>query len=175
MLRQHFLAAQVYLARNRHLVFQLLVLLARQLLHLVFVLGHLGCDMEMKHFDLADELLFHHFVVVDAQQILDEQNLDEVLPYFHLVLEHLAVYFLPVYFLQDVARRLDLVVLVDEEELKDFQKDYFQVLHRPDLVVSVDEEELKVLQKDYFQLWQQEQLVVLEAVKLERYFLAGSL
>jgi hypothetical protein len=119
--------------------------------------------------------LFHHFVVVDAQQILDEQNLDEVLPYFHLVLEHLAVYFPPVYFLRDVALRLDLVVLVDEEELKDFQKDYFQVLHRPDLVVSVDEEELKVLQKDYCQLWQQEQLVVLQEVELERYFLAGSL
>jgi hypothetical protein len=87
---------------------------------------------------------------VDAQQILDEQNLDEVLPYFHLLLEHLAVYFLPVYFLRDVARR-------------------------PDLVVLVDEEELKVLQKDYFQLWQQEQLVVLQEVELERYFLAGSL
>jgi hypothetical protein len=119
--------------------------------------------------------LFHHFVVVDAQQILDEQNLDEVLPYFHLLLEHLAVYFLAVYFLRDVVLRLDLVVLVDVEELKDFQKDYFQVLHRPDLVVLVDVEELKVLQKDYFQLWQQEQLVVLQEVELERYFLAGSL
>jgi len=136
--------------------------------------------MEMKSCDLADELLFHHFVVVDAQQILVEQNLDEVLPYFHLLLEHLAVYFLAVYFLavyflRGVALRLDLVVLVDVEELKDFQKDYFQVLHRPGLVVSVDEEELKVLQKDYCQLWQQEQLVVLQEVELERYFLAGSL
>jgi protoheme ferro-lyase len=112
----------------------------------------------------------HQFVVVVALQILDEQNLDEVLPYFHLLLAHPEVYFLP-----DVARRLDLVVLVDEEELKDFQKDYFQVWHRPDLVVLVDEEELKVLQKDYFQLWQQEQLVVLQEVELERYFLAGSL
>ena len=114
----------------------------------------------MKHCDLADEMN-RQFVVVVAQQILDEQNLDEVLPYFHLLLEHLAVYFLP-----DVVRRLDLVVLVDEEELKDFQKDYFQVLHHLDLVVLVDEEELKVLQKDYFQLWQQEQLVVLQEVEL---------
>ena len=55
---------------------------------------------------------------------------------------------------------LDLVVLVDEEELMDFQKDYFQALYRLDLVVLVDEEELMVLQKDYFQLWQQELLVV---------------
>jgi hypothetical protein len=71
------------------------------------------------------------------------------------LLAHPEVYFLP-----DVARRLDLVVLVDEEELKDFQKDYYQVLHRLDLVVLVDEEGLMVSQKDYFQLWQQEQLVV---------------
>jgi hypothetical protein len=110
--------------------------------------------MEMKHCDLADEMN-HQFVVVVALQILDEQNLDEVLPYFHLLLAHPEVYFLP-----DVARRLDLVVLVDEEELKDFQKDYYQVLHRLDLVVLVDEEGLMVSQKDYFQLWQQEQLVV---------------
>ena len=135
MLRQHFLAVLVFLAQNRHLVFRHLVLQERQLFHLVSDLGHLGCDMEMKSCDLADEQLFHHFAVVVAQQILDEQNLDEVLPYFHLLLEHLAVYFLAVYFLRDVALRLDLVVLVDEEELKDFQKDYFQVLHHPDLVV----------------------------------------
>jgi hypothetical protein len=144
MLHQHFRVVLVFLAQNRHLVFQLLVLLARQLLHLVFVLGHLGCDMEMKHCDLADEMN-HQFVVVVALQIRDEQNLDEVLPYFHLVLAHPEVYFLP-----DVARRLDLVVLVDEEELKDFQKDYFQ-------------------------LWQQVQLVVLAEVELERYFLLDSL
>jgi hypothetical protein len=67
------------------------------------------------------------------------------------------------------------VVLVDEEELKDFQKDYYQVLRRLDLVVLVDEEEMKVLQKDYFQLWQQVQLVVLAEVELERYFLLDSL
>ena len=161
MLHQRFRVVLVFLAQNRHLVFLLLVLQERQLFHLVSDLGHLGCDMEMKSCDLADEQLFHHFVVVVAQQILDEQNLDEVLPYFHLLLEHLAVYFLP-----DVVRRLDLVVLVDEEELKDFQKDYFQVLHHLDLVVLVDEEGLMVLQKDYFQLWQQEQLVVLQEVEL---------
>ena len=154
MLRQRFRVVLVFPAQNRHLVFLLLVLQERQLLHLVSDLGHLGCDMEMKHCDLAGEMN-HQFVVVVAQQILGEQNLDEVLPYCHLLLAHLAVYFLP-----DVARRLDLVVLVDEEELKDFQKDYFPVLHRLDLVVLVDEEELKDFQKDYFQLWQQEQLVV---------------
>jgi hypothetical protein len=109
--------------------------------------------MEMKNCDLADEMN-HQFVVVVARQIRDEQNLVEVLPYFRLLLAHLEVYFLP------GVVRLDLVVLVDEEELKDFQKDYFQVLHHLDLVVLVDEEELMVLQKDYFQFWQQVRLVV---------------
>jgi hypothetical protein len=110
--------------------------------------------MEMKHCDLAD-VMNHQCAVVDAPQILDEQNLDEVLPYFHLLLAHPEVYFLP-----GVARRLELVVLVDEEEQMDFQKDYFQVLRCHGPVVLVDEEEQMMLQKDYFQLWQQEELEV---------------
>jgi histidyl-tRNA synthetase len=118
--------------------------------HLVFhqlhqdVVVHLVCDTEMMmvrhqifhlvHLDHLVVVVNHRDVVVVALQNLDEQNQDEVLPYFHRA-ENLDA----------AVHRLHLAVLVDVDHRK-FQMDYFQDA----LVDAVDAAHLE-FQMDYFQ------------------------